>query len=235
MKTHKSARTSPETRRRLVSELLVAGFLLTTTCIAGAGVPANTIVATIPAGIAISPDSTTVYVSNLGSDTVSVIDAATNTVTFTISVGGVPEGLAISSDGSTLYVACYESVYVISTASKTVITTASFTSNVDGSDLLTLTPDGSQLYYAHAWSIYVMDTTTNTISSTIDLSPVVDYAFLVVFTPDGSDAYIPSDNLSSTGPIYVGLTLVDTASQTVAFSKKCEKDDRHKNRRYQNW
>jgi len=100
MKTHKSARTSPETRRRLISELLVAGFLLTTTCVAGAGVPANTIVATIPvgktpAGIAISPDSTTVYVSNLGSDTVSVIDAATNTVTFIIPVGGVPDGLAM--------------------------------------------------------------------------------------------------------------------------------------------
>ena len=57
-----------------------------------ASLPSNTIVATIPVGsdpgsIAVSPNSQTVYVADYDAATVSVIDAASNTVTFTITVG----------------------------------------------------------------------------------------------------------------------------------------------------
>ena len=38
-------------------------------------------------GVAVTPDGAFVYVTNSGSDTVSVIDTATNTVTAAVQVG----------------------------------------------------------------------------------------------------------------------------------------------------
>jgi YVTN family beta-propeller protein len=46
--------------------------------------------------VAITPDGHYVYVVNGNDGTVSVIDAAINTVTTTITVGGVPAGIAIT-------------------------------------------------------------------------------------------------------------------------------------------
>ena len=43
-----------------------------------------------PDGVAVTPDGTKVYVANTDSNTVSVIDTATNTVTATVNVGNSP-------------------------------------------------------------------------------------------------------------------------------------------------
>ena len=92
--------------------------------------PKNTVVATIAVGtrpyeLVVSPDNSTVYVVDSGSNEVSVIDAATNTVKTTIPVGKGPEFTAITPDGKTLYVTNYNdaSISVISTASNTVTST----------------------------------------------------------------------------------------------------------------
>jgi YVTN family beta-propeller protein len=45
--------------------------------------------------VAVTPDGSKVYVANEGSDTVSVIDTKTNTVTATIPVGSVPIAFGI--------------------------------------------------------------------------------------------------------------------------------------------
>ena len=50
-------------------------------------------------------DGGRVFVTNEGSDTVSVIDAATNQVIKTVPVGKRPRGIGISPDGSEVYVA----------------------------------------------------------------------------------------------------------------------------------
>jgi YVTN family beta-propeller protein len=65
------------------------------------------------------------YITNLGSNSVSVIDTATNTVTVTIPVGVGPYGVAVSQDGSKLYVTneSSDTVSVIDTATNTVIAT----------------------------------------------------------------------------------------------------------------
>ena len=49
-----------------------------------------------PIGVAITPDGTRVYVTNDNSDTISVIDTATNTVVATIPVGSGPVAVAIT-------------------------------------------------------------------------------------------------------------------------------------------
>jgi YVTN family beta-propeller protein len=65
------------------------------------------------------------YISNSGSNTVSVINTATNTVVATVSVGTNPFGVAMTPDGSRVYVTNEGSntVSVIDTATNTVTAT----------------------------------------------------------------------------------------------------------------
>ncbi|WIO75512.1 hypothetical protein QP938_06305 [Porticoccaceae bacterium LTM1] len=92
----------------------------------------NTVVDTIfntgarTAYLAVSPDGSTVYVTNIITDhTVTVIDTATNSIVDTIAVGTEPIEVAVTPDGAKVYVPNKESnsVSVIDTASNTVVTT----------------------------------------------------------------------------------------------------------------
>jgi YVTN family beta-propeller protein len=84
-------------------------------------------VGTEPYGVAVDPAAGTVYVTNQFSntDTVSVIDAATSTVTATIPVGGTePTGVAVDPGAGTVYVTSVRAtVSVIDAATSTVTTT----------------------------------------------------------------------------------------------------------------
>jgi len=125
-----------------------------------AGLPANIVVATIPVGklptgVVISRDSSTIYIANVSSSTISVINAATNTVVNTFFVAGNPFCLALSPDGSTLYVGCSnQSVAVVSTASDTV--TATVNAGEFRSMGLALSPDGKQLYDLTGLAVFAL-------------------------------------------------------------------------------
>ncbi len=76
-----------------------------------------------PLAIAITPDGNYAYVTNLGSNTVSVIATATNTVVATIPDVSSPSGVAVTPDGKHAYVSNGGSntVSVIATASNKVV------------------------------------------------------------------------------------------------------------------
>ena len=61
-----------------------------------------------PAGIAITPDGRTAYVTNSQSESVTPIELATNKAGTEIKVGERPFGIAITPDGRTTYVADFE-------------------------------------------------------------------------------------------------------------------------------
>src|SRR5207302_7542702 len=63
------------------------------------------------------------YVANLGADSVSVIDTATNAVVKTVPVGRNPISVAITPNGATAYVVNLgaDSVSVIDTATNAVV------------------------------------------------------------------------------------------------------------------
>ena len=81
------------------------------------------------------------YVANSDSNTVSVIDTATNKVVATVGVGVNPSGVAVTPDGTHAYVANNGSnnVSVIDTASNTVVATVPVGVGPDG---VAVTPDG---------------------------------------------------------------------------------------------
>jgi YVTN family beta-propeller protein len=70
-------------------------------------VTATIVVGTDPTGVAVDETTDNVYATDPGSNTVSVIDGANNTVTATIAVGSNsdPAGLAVDQTTDTIYTA----------------------------------------------------------------------------------------------------------------------------------
>ncbi len=181
----------------------------------------NTVVATIPVGVApravaVTPDGKNAYVTNQLSKTVSVIGTATNTVVATVPVGTNPDAVAVTPDGNYVYVAnggTYSvpgtTVSVIATATNTVVATIPVGFAPVG---VAVTPDGNHVYVANnggavsLGTVSVIDTTTNAVSTIqfTDFSSPVG----VAVTPDGKHVYV-SNNISD------AIWVIDTASNTL--------------------
>ena len=84
----------------------------------------------------------------IGSNTVSVIDTATNNVTATVNVECGPIGVAVSPDGTKVYVtnAYSNTVSVIDTATNNVTATVPVGSYPWG---IAVNPDGTKVYVAN--------------------------------------------------------------------------------------
>ncbi len=122
------------------------------------GTPKNIPVGTEPYGLAVTPNGKKLYVSNARSNSISVIDTATDTVIKTIeNVGFEPRGLAITNDGDdddtdeTLYVTQFLSLPV--------------SGKVDGQD------DAKQ------GVVTVISTETDSVVGTVTLNPIADTGF----------------------------------------------------------
>ena len=142
-----------------------------------------------PWGVLAHPDGTTVYVANAHTETLSIIDTATNTVIETVLLGDGSrgddhhvKGLALSPDGSRLYVTHMHAdiLTVLDTATNTVIDSVSFRD--DGCEprgickhlhQLAVSPDGATLYLSFFFQeeVAVVDASTLAL---IDVVPVGD-------------------------------------------------------------
>lgn len=126
-----------------------------------------------PTGVAITPDGLTVYVVNMGDDSVSVIDTNFNVIVTTINGAGnfsSPFGVAITPDGTKAYVTNTDNIAIINTATNTV----SGSIPVPGETRLNgvaITSDGLKAYVAGETTdtVYVINVLTD---SVIDSIPV---------------------------------------------------------------
>src|SRR4051812_18548235 len=150
-----------------------------------------------------------VYATNIGSDTVSVIDPSTSTVKSTFQVGGRPFGVAITPDGKRAYVStgADTSVWVIDTKTQAVITVLYGEARAGYNSFpksLAITPDGSRVYIPVSTinTVRVVDTGTDKqiASLTVD-----DYPFAVAVAPDGKRAYVATAGF---------VTVIETATNT---------------------
>jgi YVTN family beta-propeller protein len=169
-----------------------------------------TTVNVVPKG---SPVPSYAYVTNLNSNTVSVINTGNNNLTDTVPVGINPLGVAASPDGKKVYVtnANYGhrgTVSVIDTA----INKVTFT--VDVGDKyspcgIAVTPDGKKLYVANRDinGISIIDTATNTVTATI---PAGKWPMGVAVTPDGTKAYVTNRYSNNVSVIDTGTNSVIT-------------------------
>ena len=94
------------------------------------------------------PDGSRAYVANQGSNNVSVINLATNTVIATVPVGTLPRKIALTPDGTHLVLNQSNNVSVIDLATNTVTATVPVGPNYTG---IGVTTDGTQVYSLKQW------------------------------------------------------------------------------------
>jgi len=200
----------------------------------------NTVTATVPAGnhpagVAVNPEGTRVYVANFyldtyentlstlfdpklilvkgtdehvetGEGTVSVIDTATNTLIATVPVESSPVGVAITPDGTKAYVANRGSD-IVSVIDTSTNTVTAMVNVGSGPTGVTVTPDGAKVYVTNLYDsdVSIIDTATNTVTATV---PVGDNPYGVAVTPDGAKVYVSNAGSNT-------VSAIDTATNTV--------------------
>jgi YVTN family beta-propeller protein len=161
--------------------------------------------ALVSPGAAWAAAGTIGYVTNEGDNTVTPIDAASNTAGTPIPVGRYPTGVAITPDGATAYVAneIDGTVTPIDTATHTAGAPIRVGSDPFG---VAVTPDGSTVYVTNEGNDTVtpIDAATDTAGTAI---PVGRTPIAVAVTPDGRTAYVANTDSNTVTPI-------DTATNT---------------------
>ena len=136
------------------------------------------------------PPAGRLFVANSGSDTVSVIDAGTNTVLATIGVGDRPTGVAAAPFGNRVYVTNEMSgtVSVIDAGTLAVVATVAVGARPVGA---AVSPLGAEVWVtnAGAHTVSVISTATNAVVATV---PVGIAPQGVAFSPNGLRAYVTS-------------------------------------------
>jgi len=173
----------------------------------GAVVAANLPVGTSPAGVAISPDGSKVYVANTGSSSISVIDIATNTVTTTIAGGSKPYSLVVTPDGSRIYASDLgnNSVTVINTATGQIIGNPIKVGNQP--ENICVTPDGNTVYVINSvdGTVSVISTLVNAVIATITN---VNSPGNMCISRDGKQLYVTNGALNT-------VSVISTATNTI--------------------
>jgi YVTN family beta-propeller protein len=151
----------------------------------------------------------TAYVTNTGSNSVSVIDTSTNTVKMTIGVGRSPVSEAVSANtpnGVRLYVvnSGSNSVSVIDPSTNTVVATVAVGA-VPGQVLVA--PNGKKAYVANtnSASVSVIDTGTNQVVATIGVGALPAQ---MAIGSDGNRLYVTDSGSHS-------VSVIDTTTNSV--------------------
>ncbi|MAB14815.1 autotransporter domain-containing protein [Parvibaculum sp.] len=157
-------------------------------------------------------DQAFAYVPSRGSDTLSVVDTATNTVVQTINTGIQPSGLAFTPDGAHAYLALGSGgveVYDVDAVSGqlTSVTTVS-TGAGSGLRNLVLSPDGTRAYAVDQVQdrVVVIDTATNSVLTNVTVG---DQPLNITVSPDGAHLYVSNFTDNS-------VSVIDTAIHSVS-------------------
>lgn len=161
---------------------------------------------TASASVTVSVTPAFAYIANNGSNTVSVIDTRTNTVSATIPVGAEPYGVAVNPVTTRAYVAngAGNTVSVIDTASNLVIAAIDVGA---APRTLALNPAGTRLYVVNSGvsAIKVVDTTSNAVIATVGVGSAPTG---IVVNPAGTRIYVVNQGSQT-------VSVIDAASNNV--------------------
>jgi YVTN family beta-propeller protein len=157
------------------------------------------------------------FITNCGSNDVSVIDIATDRVVATVPVGACPYGVAVSPGGAHVYVTNRDD------ASLSVIDGTTFRERAripvgTRPTGVAVDPSGRRVYVANLGSdsISVIDTAAHAVVATVSVAPVARYPAGIVVHPDGSRLYVVAYMLT---PSFAGwILVVDTRSLGIVAS-----------------
>ena len=148
-------------------------------------------------GVILNPSGTEAYSVNQ-TDTFSVIDTSTNTVTATLNLSGTPSSLSISPDGSTVYVSYFTrtagGIEEIDTATDTVVSNIAL--NFLAVSAL-LSPSGTTMYVGDE-THFAVDVVNLASGSVIASIPTGGFNLpeSLAVSPDGSTLYSENYNVS---------------------------------------
>jgi YVTN family beta-propeller protein len=207
--------SAPGRRRTLGLTVAAVATGLVAALAIGPGAAADTVTATIAVGttprvVAVSPDGGQVWSTEDGSNTVSVIDTATDTVIDAIPGIINPWGIVFDPDGTRVFVAEAGPgtfrIAVIDVATRTI--TDSVTGLPSYPTMLAISPDGSTLYAATESSstITVIDVATLTVVGPV--TGISGNVYGMAVSSDGSRLY-------AVRYIADDLAVVDTATDAV--------------------
>src|SRR5215831_7790755 len=175
-----------------------------------------------PLAARLSKNGSTLYVANLGSASVSVVDVSDPShpqITRTLATDPHPNDLAITDDGR-LFVSCGHTNNVIAFDLKSgerleAISTALGPKAPAGStpNSLALSPDGKHLYVANADnnSVSVIDVENREKSRPLGFLPTGWYPTMVTTSADGKRVIVGSGKGNGTGPTLVRRPIDETA------------------------
>jgi len=174
------------------------------------------VVASIPVGgepsdVTVSPDGSRVYVTNLLSDSMSVIDTVSRTVVDTVLVPGAST-VALMPDGRKAYVGTSFGLVALDLTTK-VQRPISLAKGQGES--VAVTPDGSRAYVAtgDGRSIAVVDTARDEVIANVQLGRTAQD---VAVSPDGTIVYAAVFDYTGGEPDRGNITIIDAASSMIA-------------------
>jgi len=160
--------------------------------------------------VAFKLDGSRYYVTNSGTDNVSVMEASNNTLVTTIPVGDIAWGIAVSPDDAKAYVANQgsglggNSVSVINTVSNTVANTILVGAGPYG---VAINPAGTKLFVANsgAGTVSVIDLSLETVIATVTVGTTPHW---LACTPDGKRVYVGNRGSGTVSIIDAGTNAV---------------------------
>jgi len=172
--------------------------------------------------IAMAFDGSKAYVSNSASNTVSVIDIATDTVERGIPGFTSPNPVAVTSDGKTLYVGnnagAASTIGIVDLATDTITYVADLLPpTFNDPYALVISPDGKTLY-VNNWNagnntLSIVDIAQQRVTDVVTYSPASQIVYMAL-TPNGKTLYAPSPGFPS--PVPAGsVSLLDVPSKAI--------------------
>ena len=195
----------------------------------------NTITQTIfdssfnqPYTITINANGTKAYVTNSNSTTITIIDAATNTVLGVINGFDGPSGMVITPAGGRAYVNNYGGPEGVGSGNATTVRVVNLNTNtIIGAPIivglapaaLAITPDGKFVYVVNyvdgnpgTGTISIIQTSNNTVIGTIN---GFSGPFAIAITPDSKYAYVTNFGSNNFEPIGTTVSIVKLKDNTI--------------------